>query len=157
MRKRQPPATAQATQPELIPSELNELEKSQAARDNAWEILRGMQAAAARAQKAGDDARMALLARGVRDAQRAWEMASDYANTQAEAAGIMIPVDNVRKIQRELITPLGAAIRGLREHLASHLPPHMRPAFFSAFECVVPSFNARLESIDTRLERLLLC
>lgn len=137
--------------------DMNELEKARLARDNAYHLLRQLQKAAAAAGMDGDDTKVALMARGVRDAQRAWEQASLYADKLAEKAGVMIPVDRVRSIQRELVGPLGEALRSYRNNIASHLPPEWRPKVFAAFAAEARPLDDGIAAIDRRLERLLIC
>lgn len=136
---------------------MNELEKARTARDRAFENLQELQSAADRARRDGDDARIALMTRAVRDAQRSWEQASAYADKMAERAGVMIPVENVRALQRQMIDPLGMLVRGLKEQIASHIPPQHRPSYYRAFDAVIPTFNTRLSELDKNLERLLIC
>lgn len=141
--------------PATVP--MNELEKSRVARDRAFENLQELQNAAVRARQAGDDSRIALMTRAVRDAQKCWEQASAYADKMAERAGVMVPVENVRAVQRQMVEPLGAIVRGLKEQIAAHLPPAARPAYYRAFSAVIPQFNAQLAALDKTLERLLIC
>jgi len=146
--------------PHIAPSgtvPMNELEKARVARDRAFENLQELQSAAERARHDGDDSRIALMARSVRDAQRCWEQAAAYADKMAERAGVMVPVENVRAVQRQMIEPLGTIVRGLKEQIAAHLPPAARPAYYRAFSAVIPQFNSQLSALDQNLERLLIC
>lgn len=136
---------------------MNELEKARTARDRAFENLQELQSAAERARRDGDDSRIALMARSVRDAQRCWEQAAAYADKMAERAGVMVPVENIRAVQRQMIEPLGTIVRGLKEQIAAHLPPAARPAYYRAFASIIPQFNDQLAALDKNLERLLVC
>lgn len=136
-------------------AQMTELEKARVARDRAYVNLQRMQSAADAAAHDGDDARLALMSRGARDAQRAWEMASAYADKLAEKAGVMIPVENVRAIQRELIGPLGDALRAYRNNIAGRVPPAWRPQLFAAFTAENHNLDSAINEIDSRLEALL--
>ncbi len=96
-----------------------------------------------------------MLARAAREAQTAWERAAAYADKLAERSGQVVPVENVRALQQELVAPLGNLLRLFGNSIASHLPQHMRPAFFAAYSEELPKLNEGVALIDRRLEELL--
>lgn len=132
-------------------AEGDEVARSEAARDAAWEALERITKACATAEAA----QLPVLIRAAADARKAWEAACRHAEAAAEAAGRLVPVRVIRAMQAELVPPLGRALRAWESRVAAVLPPEVRPAFFNAVRAERPVLDARIRDIDERVERLL--
>lgn len=129
----------------------DEVERAVNARESAWKALVRLQEACVTAE-AGQ---LPVLIRAAADARKAWEAACRHADAAAEAAGRLIPVQVVRRLQAELMPPLGQALRSWEHRMAGLLPPEVRPLFFNAVRAERPVLDARIKAIDERVEGLL--
>lgn len=131
---------------------VSELQRGKSAADEAWRVLSRLQAAAA---LESDPAKLAVLARGIREARRNWEQARKDYHALREQSGQLVPVENVRAIQQTAIGRLGQIWRAWPNRVAGDLLPEQRAGFFAACRKNAADWDAGIRELDTALENLL--
>lgn len=127
-------------------------ERAREAADDAYALLRRLQAAAHAAE---DDTTRAVCARGIREARRLWEDARKDAERLAERAGVLVPVAAVETVLRRASKGLGMAQKSWANNVAAALRPEWRPAFFNAVRSEQRTWNAYIQRLDVELSALL--
>lgn len=100
-------------------------------------------------------AELPVLVRAYADARKNWEQARAYAIEQETAAGLLIPVERLRDIQRTLVGKLGNALRAWPNNIALRLPPELLPHFYAAEREERVKLRKAISAVDAALERLI--
>lgn len=98
---------------------------------------------------------LVAYANAVSKAQERWARAVRILRDEETAAGLLVPIATIRKLQREMIVPMGNMFAAMRGNIAAHLKPEVRVDFYRAWQTEWDPVERQLRAIDADLEKLL--
>lgn len=131
------------------------LEQARISTSAAWMELISLQNALKGNEN--DRAAVALYSRAVRDARKSWQDAAAHEREEAQRAGVLVPVEQIRECFAEVVVPLGDVFRSFLNNVVERLPVDVRPVVIDAWSDEIPEWNRAIEELNRRAEVLVRC